>query len=244
MAIGMIDRAASLSRWRHKPLAEKALIALGFLVLSVTLPPWPGAALVGVAMLGFTFAGARVPPRLWVKVAALPMGFLVSGALVLMVQVDLHGVSLAPGGPQAAALLALRAMAATFCLLFLTLTTPAADLMAGLRRLGLPAEIVEIALLTYRFTFLIGESALAMTHAQSARLGHRTNRLWLRSTALVIARLLPRAMDRARRLETGLAARGWSGEMRVLTARQPASGVRLAAIAGLQAAVLAVGVLA
>ena len=75
----------------------------------------------------------------------------------------------------------LRAIAATTCLVFLSLTTPAADLLAGLRRLGLPAELVEIALLTYRFIFLIGESAIAMTHAQAARLGHATNRLWSRS---------------------------------------------------------------
>ena len=33
--------------------------------------------------------------------------------------------------------------------------------------------------------------------AQDARLGHRTRRLWLRSTGRVIAGLLPRAMDRA-----------------------------------------------
>ena len=243
MSVGMIDRAASLSRWRQRPWAEKSLIGLGFLGLAVGLPPWPGAALVGVVVLGFTFAGAGVPLRLWLSVAALPLGFLASGALVLLVRIDGSGLSLAPGGPEAAGLLVLRAMAATFCLMFLALTTPAADLMAGLRRLGLPREIVEIALLTYRFIFLIAESALTMTHAQKARLGHRTNRLWLRSTARVIAGLLPRAMDRARRLETGMAARGWQGEMRVLTTRPPASGLNLALILALQGAILALGVL-
>lgn len=241
MSISVIDRAASLSRWRHRPLAEKALLTLGFLVVAVSVPPWPGAAMVALVILAVTFGAARVPLRLWLSVAALPLGFMASGAVVLLVQVGPEGLGLAPHGLQDAAALCLRAMAATFCLILLALTTPAADLMAGLRRLGLPAEIVEIALLTYRFTFLIGESAVAMTHAQSARLGHRTNRLWLRSTARVIAGLLPRAMDRARRLETGMAARGWSGEMRVLSDRPAASWAVLAGIALVQILVLALG---
>jgi cobalt/nickel transport system permease protein len=233
MSIGMIDRAASLSRWRRKPLAEKALAGFGLLALAVTLPPWPGAAYVGGAALGLTFLGARVPFGLWLRVAALPLGFLISGAAMLLVQIGPQGLSLAPGGVEAALHLGLRAMAATFCLMFLALTTPATDLLGGLRRLGLPGEIVEIALLTYRFTFLLAEAASAMTHAQSARLGHATNRLWLRSTARVIAGLLPRAMARARAMEVGLAARGWQGDMPTLALAPPASALRLTFIAAL-----------
>lgn len=243
MSIGTLDRAASLNRWRHRALGEKALIGLGFLALAVFLPPWPGAALVSLAMLGFTFLGARVSLRLWVATVALPLGFLATGALMLVVQIGGDGIGLAPNGPEAAALLCLRAMAATFCLLFLALTTPAAELIGGLRRLRVPAEIVELALLTYRFVFLIADQAVAMTVAQRARLGHSTRRRWLRSTAMVIANLLPQAMARARRMETGLAARGWQGEMRVLSPRNPVSVSMVALVLTLQAAILLAAVL-
>ena len=243
MSVATLDRAASLSRWRHRSLAEKALIGLGFLALAVTLPPWPGAALVGLAVLGFTFLGARVPLRLWLVAVALPMGFLASGALMLLLQVGPGGIALAPGGAAQAGLLCLRAMAATVCLMFLAFTTPAAELIGGLRRLRVPAEIVELALLTYRFVFLIVDEAMAMTAAQRARLGHSSRRRWLRSTAMVIASLLPRALARARRLETGLAARCWQGEMRVLSARRAVSPLMLALILMLQAAILLVAVL-
>ncbi|MCO5126040.1 MAG: cobalt ECF transporter T component CbiQ [Rhodobacteraceae bacterium] len=243
MAISSIDCAAALNRWRGRPLAEKTLITAGFLILALALPPWPGAALVGAVMLAVTFGGARVPPRHWLSVAVLPLGFLATGALTLLVQLGPDGFALAPGGAAAAAGLALRSFAAVICLLFLSFTTPAADLLSGLRRLGVPSEIVEIALLTYRFVFLLGDEAVAMTHAQRARLGHSTRRRWLRSTAMVIANLLPRAMDRARRMETGLAARGWQGEMRVIDDRPAASGAVLALILVAQAAVAALGVL-
>jgi len=243
MSIASIDRVASQGHWRNRPLAEKTLIGLGFLALAVTLPPFPGAFLVMAAVLAFTFAGARVPLRFWASVAVLPLGFLATGALVLLVQIGPDGIGLAPGGPAAVAALLARATAATCCLLFLATTTPAADLLSGLRRWGVPAEIVEIALLTYRFVFILAEEAAAMTTAQRARLGHSSRARWLRSTAQVIAALLPRALARARRLETGLAARGWQGEMRTLSTRPPASPLILGLILTLQAVLAAAGVL-
>ncbi|MDP2086922.1 MAG: cobalt ECF transporter T component CbiQ [Gemmobacter sp.] len=238
MAIATLDRAASLNPWRQRALAEKALIGFGFLALALLLPPWPGALLVSLAICAFTFFGARVPLRLWLTTAALPLGFLASGALMLVVEIGAGGVALAPGGLVPAAELAGRAMAATFCLIFLAMTTPMADLFGGLRRLRVPGELVELALLTYRFVFLIADEAAAMTAAQRARLGHSSRRLWLRSTAMVIASLLPRALARARRMETGLAARGWHGEMRVLSTRLPACGRRLALVVAVQLAVV------
>lgn len=230
MAIGTLDRAASQSRWRHRALEEKVLIGLGFLTLALALPPWPGAVLVTLAVLGFTFFGARVPVRLWLATAALPLGFLMSGTLMLLVEVGPDGVAFAPEGLVQAAELVARAMAATFCLMFIAMTTPMADLFGGLRRLRVPSELVELALLTYRFVFLIADEAIAMTAAQRARLGHSSRRRWLRSTAMVIANLLPRALARARRMEAGLAARGWQGEMRVLTVQVPVCGRMLALV--------------
>lgn len=238
MAVGTLDRAASLSPWRNRALAEKALIGFGFLALALILPPWPGAVLVSLAMLGFTFLGARVPLRLWLATAALPLGFLASGSAMLLVNLGVGGLGFQPEGLSQAAALVARAMAATFCLMFIAMTTPMADLFGGLRRLRLPGELVELALLTYRFVFLIADEAAAMTAAQRARLGHSSRRRWLRSSAMVIANLLPRALARARRMETGLAARGWQGEMRVLTPHVAPCKRRLALIAFAQAAVL------
>ena len=41
MGIATLDRAASLNRWRHRALSEKALIGLGFLLLAVLSLCWP-----------------------------------------------------------------------------------------------------------------------------------------------------------------------------------------------------------
>lgn len=237
-----VDRAAHLNRWRHRSLTEKAALAFGMLLLAIASPPGPGAPMVAAVMMVAALAGARVPPRVWMACASAPMGFLLAGAVSLAVQVDANGFSLAPGGFAAAAGLAARSFAALTCLLFLALTTPATDLIAGLRRLGLPNEIAEIALLMYRFLFLLWDAAMAMDSAQAARLGHVGARRRLRSVGLLIANLLPRALDRARRLEVGLAARGWNGEMRVLSKHAKTSAPALFLILLVEAAIATIGI--
>lgn len=222
-----IDRSAHLNRWRHRSLIEKAVLAIGLLVLTVTLPPFPASGVAAVVMIAATLGGAGVPVRLWLASMAAPTAFLVMGAAPLLVQVDARGLALAPGGLALAARLSLRAAAGLTCLLFLALTTPASDLIAALRRAGVPAEVAEIALLIYRFLFVLGDAAAAMNAAQAARLGHGDRRRQLVSLGSLIANLLPRALDRARRLDIGLAARGWDGELRVLETRAAVSPVGL-----------------
>ena len=237
-----IDRVAQLNRWRHKSLTEKAVLALGMLALSITVPPFPGAVLVSIMMTGAALLGAKVPLRIWAACATAPTGFLLVGAFSLLIQIDANGITLAPGGEIAAAKLVLRSFAGVTCLLFLALTTPTSDLINGLRRLGLPAEITEMALLMYRFLFLLSDAAMTMNAAQAARLGHDGAKRRLRSLGILIANLLPRAFDRARRLETGLAARGWTGEMRVLSHHDSINPQGLALILLLEATLILTGV--
>ena len=134
----------------------------------------------------------------------------------------------------------LRASAATSCLLLLAVTTPTPDLIQGLRRLGLPAEIAEVALLTWRFLFLLLDAAAAIRGAQESRLGWSNWRRGLHSLGLLIALLLPRAMDSARRLEIGLAARSFDGTLRMLSPARPVSAVWLGLVATAEAALAGV----
>lgn len=219
------DRLAHTSRWRSRSLTEKALLSLGLLALALALPPWPGGALVLAVALAAALA-AGTPPGAWLRLAAGPLAFILTGAVTLLWQ----GGGLSADGAVQAAQLVLRAMAAVAAMLLLTVTTPASDLVQGLRRLGLPAEVAEVALTTYRLLFVLLDTAAAIHASQDSRLGHVGWRRRLRSTGLLAAALLPRALDRARRLELGLAARGFDGSLRTLAPHRPVSRSGLAAI--------------
>lgn len=224
------DRLAHVSRWRRLPLTEKTLFSLGLLVLTMALPPWPGAALVlAAASAAALISGVGI--RSWLGLLAGPAAFILTGAATLLVQVSADGIALADDGGRAALALVLRAMAAVSALLLLTVTTPLAELMQGLRRLGLPAELAELALTTYRFIFILLDTARRMNTSQMARLGGDGWRRRIRSLGLLVAALMPRALDQARRLEVGLQARGYDGRLPTLVQRQPLRPLRMAGIA-------------
>jgi cobalt/nickel transport system permease protein len=103
--------------------------------------------------------------------------------------------------------------------------------------------MAEIALLTYRFLFLLADTARAMNAAQGGRLGHVGIRSRVRCCGHLAANLLPRALDRARRMEIGLAARGWTGSLAVLSPMRPVSPQGIAAVLTSLAAVALVGIL-
>lgn len=243
VAMTPIDRIAATNRWRDHALAEKALLGLGLLGVALLAPPFPTAlAVLAVATLAVT-KGAGIALSTWAKILAAPLGFVLTGAATLLVTVGSHGIALAPGGVAAALALTLRASAAVAGLLTLTLTTPATELVGALRRVKVPAEIVEIALLTHRFLLVAGDTAQAMSTAQAARLGGADWKGRIRSAGLVAASLLPRTLERARRVEQGLAARGWTGgSIALLSPVKPVSPRRLAAIAATLAALALLGI--
>lgn len=104
----------------------------------------------------------------------------------------------------------------------------------------MPAPVVDVALVTYRMSFLLLDSVRRIREAQAARLGHTTRAATWRSLGGLGATAFVRAFDRAARLQSGLAGRGYDGTLRVLVpearvsvAFTAASGALLAALAAL-----------
>jgi cobalt/nickel transport system permease protein len=231
-----IDQHAWTNRWRHWHPAEKLLPASGLLVLTLILPPLTTAPLVLAGMALATVCGAGVPLKTLLSVLAAPAAFLLTGIPFLAVSVDFahsFALHLSEDGLRLALTTTFRALAAMSCLAFLILTTPLTDWMASLRRVGVPAGLIELILLIYRLIFVFFERALTGHQAQTARLGYSRVDRSVRSLGLLAGNLFQRALEQARRLEIGLLARGYTGELRVLAPKYVLSRTRLAAGLGL-----------
>ncbi|MDS4042582.1 MAG: cobalt ECF transporter T component CbiQ [Candidatus Competibacter sp.] len=231
-----IDHYAWTNRWRDRHPAEKALPAGGLLVFVLILPPLTTAPLVLAGVALATVRGAGVPLKALLSVLAAPAAFLLAGAPFLAVSVDFtHGfdLRLSSEGLRLALGTTFRALAAMSCLAFLILTTPLVDCVPSLRRVGVPASVVELVLLIYRLIFVFFERALTGHQAQTGRLGYSRVDRSVRSLGLLAGNLFQRALEQARRLEIGLMARGYTGELRVLAPKPVLSRRRLAAGLGL-----------
>ena len=111
-----------------------------------------------------------------------------------------------------------------------------------LGRLGVPRPVRELILLIYRLIFVFLERAAVGRQAQVARLGYDGPRRSIRSLGWLAGSLFQRSLDRGRRLETGLAARGFTGDLPQLGSDRAASGGWLIAGALLPVAVVAVSI--
>lgn len=233
-----IDTLAHRSRWRHRHPGEKALLCFGLLGLSVALPTWPGALLVGVTALALALGPARVPGRELLRAARAPLAFVAIG--VLPVLVAGRGVAVDAEQARAALVVAGRSAAALTCLLLFAVTTPMGDVLPRLVRLGVPPAVVEVASLVYSMLSTLLTTAASVRAAQAGRLGFRSWRTSLRSTGMQATTVFVRAFDRARRLDEGLALRGYTGSLAVLVEPRPVSLPAVAATLALLAGVTAV----
>ncbi|MFI6104735.1 cobalt ECF transporter T component CbiQ [Streptomyces sp. NPDC051310] len=236
-----IDAAAHSSRWRRRHPCEKAVLGFGLTLLAICLPPWPGAVLVALATLGVLLGPAGVGRRQLWRAFRVPLGFCCTGAVPLLFQVGgADGfVTLAPDGPVHAGQLLLRTSAASLGVLLFAFTTPVSDVLPRLVRAGVPAPVVDVALVMYRISFLLLDAVRRIREAQAARLGLTSRAATWRSLAGLGATAFVRAFDRAARLQSGLAGRGYDGTLRVLVPQGAVSGRFLGATAGLFAGLVA-----
>jgi cobalt/nickel transport system permease protein len=240
-----IDRNAHTNRWRPLPCGEKAALALGLMAVALATGSWCAEGLILLSAVGLTTLGARVPAIDMARSAAVPAGFILAGTLAQGISLRFGGglpaLALSAIGLSQAAFVGLRSLACVAALLGLALTTPLTDVLQLLRRLGVGREVCDVALVMFRFVWLILECAERGGQSQANRQGYDGYRRSLRSLAQLMASLLPRALGRARRLEGGLAARGYEGELRFVARSRPSSALRVAGFAGLIAAIAIVG---
>ncbi len=97
----------------------------------------------------------------------------------------------------------------------------------------------------YRLLFLLLDTIAGVREAQAGRLGFRTWRTTYRSVAGQSGAVFVGSFDRARRLEQGLALRGYTGSLRVQVEARPVSwrflAVTAVVLAGVVTAAMVLG---
>lgn len=236
---------AFLNAWRHRNPWEKVLFGGGLLLVTLLVPPFPWCVVIAAVVSLAAIAGAKIPVWSWLGVLSVPVSFAILTTLGILVQIDNSsgGFSLGfdwNGLPFAGGLL-LRSVAAISCLAFVGWTTPLMELIPVFQRLGIPAVLIDLALMIYRFLFVTATTLGEMKRAQSWRLGRADYRGRLRALSMLAGGLFARCVQRARRLEDGIESRGYQGHLWVLAPRQAASPGVIAGILALQAALLILG---
>lgn len=224
-----IDKLAYQSKLKQTAPIKK--VTFSVLTLGVCL--WADS--ITVSVLTFLMMGwwivckGGIPFGIYRRLMLVPLCFLIIGVLTIVVNISgdkdififsvtafgMH-IGVSQSGVQSVLNLLFKALGSVSCLYCLSLTTPIVDLLAVLRILKVPKLMVELMGLTYRFIFILLETADTIFTAQHSRSGYSNLSCGYRSLAALASTLFVRSYKSSNELYTALEARGYDGELRVL----------------------------
>lgn len=152
---------------------------------------------------------------LFTGVIALPALFLTPG----------EPLSAAPfitrQGLHTAGLLIVRVEAAVTFTTVLVLSTAWAELLKALRSLGVPKEIAMMLAISYRYIFLLAETAIQMFESrESRRVGVLRGNEHRRMVAQSVGVLMSKSLDLSQDVFLAMQSRGYRGDILTLTERR------------------------
>jgi cobalt/nickel transport system permease protein len=228
-----IDGFAYKNRLRKSDPALKAGTAGMILILCLSSKSIFVGALAVTWMFALAVWLAGVPAKAFAKILLSEFGFFVLATVGVAISVR---VGLPPAADfrllnagsiwltssrQAlgnALLILSRVMGCVSAMNFLALTTPIVDVISLSRRLHVPATLIDLMTLMYRFIFVLFETMKTMQKAQDSRMGYVNFQRGLSSAALLATRLFIETFHRSRRLQIALESRGYeNGNLLALT---------------------------
>lgn len=228
-----IDQIAQRSGLIHINPGCKVAFAVAALVLCVASPsPLPPLAALAT-MAAFTIRWGRVPFSRYRSLLLLPASFVAMSTAVILfdfstapqglLDLPLFGgyLSVTADGRRDAILTACRALGAVSCLFFMSLTTPLHEIVGVLRRIRVPAIVIELMYLIYRFLFILLDRQQQRITAADARLGFGRPGQSLRTYGRLSAGVLAEAFRRASQCFDAMEARCYDGSLRFLEREKP-----------------------
>ena len=197
-----IDRYSRNNSPIHRmPAGVKCSAAL-LLVACILVSPWTltGASPALFVLLVGTALGAGIPPGFLFR-RILGAGFILALLSVLIL--------LQPGGVEKFFTILIKSILSLTTAVLLANTTPFSEVISLLKRIRLPAVLVTVLALMYRYIFVLFDEMGRMKRARESRsfgIGHA--RRW-HLLGTVLARLFIRSTDRAERIYAAMCARGW-----------------------------------
>lgn len=224
-----IDKYPYQSKLLKVDPREKVFFSVVFLVLIIGFSSFV-VSLFGLAtMILITLFKGGMKGKNYFPLFLIPMTFLVVGTLTIMVtQIPtgspyILGISIGDGfyglswdSLKSGLNLILKAISAVSVMYFLALTTPLKDILYVLRKVKVPALVIELMELIYRFVFILYSESRKVHTAQASRLGYGTFRNSIKSLGTLGSMLFLRGFKRSDKIYNALESRGYTGDIVLL----------------------------
>lgn len=228
-----IDVQARRSRFAAENAALKVWGTLLLLILCVCSQSlWPPLVLFLVlAALNTGVGGTSL--HAYVSLFSLPAVFLLLSGLALLWDfshapmgiwnIPCFGgyLTMTDAAQSFARLVLARSLGAVSCLYFLSLSTPVPEILTVLRKAHVPSIVIELAVLIYRYIFILLSTYRNRRDAAASRLGFGSLRQSIRTMGCLYGNLLASSFKKAGVCFDAMESRCYTGEIRFLSKKKP-----------------------
>ena len=200
------------------PAAVKIVALVAFIFVVVATPVqqmWAFAVYAGL-LVGIA-AAAQLPARVVLPRMVVEVPFLLFAALMPFTgpdpQVQVLGLTLSEPGLWAAWGIVAKGTIGVLGAIILAGSTPARDLLTGLKELHVPAPLVQIATFMLRYMHVVGAEMARMKVARESRAFEATGVAAWPVIAQSAGSLFIRSYERGERVHLAMLSRGYSGVM-------------------------------
>jgi cobalt/nickel transport system permease protein len=206
-----LDRYTDIGSIVHGMDARlKIICALIFVLTLVSIP---------IKMVGYMHYALYFLVILAVIMASrLPLSYVLKRSLVVapFILIPAAAIPFVPDGLAVFVSVFFKSWLSALTMVTLVSTTPSADLLAGLRALGVPALIVTTISFMHRYLSVIEGELLGMKTARDARSSRGNRRWYIKTAGNIIGSLFIRSYGRAERIYAAMLSRGYEGTMRAM----------------------------
>ncbi|ABO34412.1 cobalt ABC transporter, inner membrane subunit CbiQ [Methanococcus maripaludis C5] len=219
----LIDSIANCNSLRSVNPTLKVIFAVSSLLVSLFSKTFVVPFLIAFIMSFVVIFAAKVPKTVYLKLLSIPFIF---GIITFVMMTFLFGteiymsfdffgitLNLLKDGFSLGLLTFFKMLGGVSCTLFLALTTPFTELFCILKKSKMPKNMLEIAMMMYRYIFMLMDETLSIENSQKTRLGYKNLKTSYHSLGLLAGSLFIKALDKGDVIYNSLNSRGYDGNL-------------------------------
>ncbi|OGO59276.1 MAG: cobalt ECF transporter T component CbiQ [Chloroflexi bacterium RBG_19FT_COMBO_47_15] len=228
MKHSFIDEYSDLDSFIHRLDPRTKLITSLALIAAVVLTPASNWRIFVFyfCVVAVLLMISKLPPLYVLKrsVVIFPFVFLIAVFIPFFKEGEIAGsyniwlweISVTYSGLLILANVMVKAWLCILALILLSSTTKIADLLKGLRQLGIPLVMILILSFMYRYIFVLADEVMRMQQARDSRNfgGKRLHQL--KTIGSMVGTLFIRSYERGERIYAAMLSRGFDGQIRTL----------------------------